>query len=108
MNEQNIISSIAELKEVLIDTFDGKVELYLFGSVARHEYGPESDIDILVLLTVEVDTRLKIEIMDLAFDIGLKNDVVFNVIVRSKKTWESEMATVTPFHRNLEKEALRL
>ncbi len=108
MNEYNIKSSIAELKEVLMDTFDEGIELYLFGSVARHEYSPESDIDILVLFPGEVDTNLKTEIIDLAFDIGLKNDVVFNVIVRSKKTWESKMAAVTPFHRNLEKEALRL
>ncbi len=108
MNEYDIKSSIAELKEVLIDTFDEGIELYLFGSVARHEYSPESDIDILVLFPGEVDTKLKIEIIDLAFDIGLKNDVVFNVIVRSKRYWKSKRAAVTPFQRNLEKEALRL
>ncbi|HLP59172.1 MAG TPA: nucleotidyltransferase domain-containing protein [Candidatus Deferrimicrobium sp.] len=108
MNEDSIKKSIAELKEVLCLTFDEAIELYLFGSVARHDYGPESDIDILVLFPGEVDTRLKIQIIDLAFDIGLKNDIVFNVIVRSKETWKSEMAKVTPFHRNLEREALRL
>ncbi len=108
MNEQTIKKSIAELKELLIDTFDDGVELFLFGSVARNEYGPESDIDILVLLPFEIDTKLKIKIIDLAYDIGLKNDVVFNVIIRSKPDWKSGMSSITPFHRNLEKEALRI
>lgn len=108
MNERNIKNSIAELKETLTSLFNDEIELFLFGSVARDEYDPESDIDILVLLPGEVDTKLKIKVIDIAFDIGLKNDVVFNVIARSKKDWESEMSAVTPFHQNLEKEALRL
>lgn len=108
MNDDIIKRSIADLKEVLLLTFNDKIELYLFGSVARHDYGPESDIDILVLFQGEVDSKLKIQIIDLAFDIGLKYDIVFNVIVRSKETWKSGMAMVTPFHRNLEKEALRV
>lgn len=108
MNDDNIKKSIAELKGVLCLTFDNTIELYLFGSAARHDYGSESDIDILVLFQGEVDTKLKIQIIDLAFDIGLKYDIVFNVIVRSKETWKSGIASITPFHRNLEKEALRI
>ena len=108
MDKQSIKRSLAELKETLVNRFADGVELYLFGSVARNDYSPESDIDVLVLLPGEVDTQLKREIIYLGFDIGLKNDVVFNLVSRSKKIWDSKMAAVTPFHQNLEREALRL
>jgi predicted nucleotidyltransferase len=108
MNKTDIAKSIAELKELMGQRFGFEMELYLFGSVARNDYGPESDIDVLVLLPGEVDTLLKTEVIDLAYGIGLKNNVVFNMITRSKKIWESDMAAVTPFHENLTREALRI
>lgn len=108
MNARSIKRSIAELKSVLSNRFGSEIELYLFGSAARKDYRPDSDIDILVLVPGEVDTRLKEEIIDLAYDVELRNDVVFGIIVRSKEFWESEKASVMPFHQNLQKEALRI
>lgn len=108
MNNIDITKSLAELKELMGQHFGLELELYLFGSVARNDYSPESDIDVLVLLPGEVDARVKTKVIDLAYDIGLKNDVVFNMITRSKRNWESDMAAVTPFHENLTREALRI
>ncbi len=108
MNKQTIKRSLTELKNVLTHRFGKRVELYLFGSVVRDTYGPESDIDVLVLLPDEVDTRLKTEVIDLAFDVGLRNDVVFNMVSRSKKVWQSGRSAVTPFFQNLQKEAVRI
>ncbi len=108
MNEQDIRQSVDELKEALNTRFGGEMELYLFGSAARKDYGPESDIDVLVLLPGEVDTRLEEEIFDMAYDVELKNDVVFGVVVHSKEFWRSEKASVMPFRQNLQREALRI
>lgn len=108
MNKQDIEKSVAELKETLSNRFGSEIELYLFGSVARNDYSPESDIDVLVLVSGKVDTELEVEIIDLAYDIELKYNVVFGVLVNEKEFWESEKAAVMPFHQNLQKEALRI
>jgi predicted nucleotidyltransferase len=108
MNKKDIKKSITELKKILFNRFGKGMELYLFGSVARNEYDPDSDIDILVLVPGKVDTKLEIEILHLAYDIELKYDVVFGMVVNEKEFWESEKASVMPFHQNLQREALRI
>lgn len=108
MNEQNIRSSISALKKTLQQRYGSEIELYLFGSVARNNYEPDSDIDILVLVPGKVDTSLKEDIIDLAYDVELEYDVVFGIIVRSKEFWISEKAAVMPFHQNVQREAVRI
>lgn len=108
MNEENIKRALAGLKKVLTDRFGVDIELYLFGSVARSDYEPDSDIDILVLFPGEVDTHLMEEVIDVAYDVELEHDVVFGIVVQSNEYWATEKAAVTPFHQNLQREALRL
>jgi predicted nucleotidyltransferase len=108
MNEQNIQRSIAELKKRLQKHFGSELEFYLFGSVARNNYEPDSDIDILVLVPGKVDTSLKEDIIDLAYDVELEYDVVFGIVVRSKEFWISEKAAAMPFHQSVQKEAVRI
>jgi predicted nucleotidyltransferase len=108
MNEQNIKRSTSELKKILQERFSNELELYLFGSVARNDYLPDSDIDILVLVPGTVDTRLEEEIFDLAYEVELKYDVVFGIIIHAKEFWASEKAAVMPFHQNLQREAVRI
>lgn len=108
MNEEKIKRALAGLKKVLTDRFGSDIELYLFGSVARSDYEPDSDIDILVLFPGEVDTRLMEEVIDVAYDVELEHDVVFGIVVQSNEYWATEKAAVTPFHQNLQREALRL
>ena len=108
MNTKNIKASISELKRVLNVYFGNRVELYLFGSVARDEYSTESDIDILVLIPGEVKTAIEEKVIDLAYDVELEYDVVFGIVVYSKEFWSSGKARAMPFHQNLQREALRI
>ncbi|MCU0285227.1 MAG: nucleotidyltransferase domain-containing protein [Acidobacteria bacterium] len=108
MKDQDIRSAIVELKQVLIERLGRGIELYLYGSVARKDYGPQSDIDILLLVPGKVDTNLKEEIIDLAFYIEIKYNVVIQIITRSKEYWESGLSRVTPFHQNVRREGIQL
>jgi len=108
MNKKIIKRSVSELKKILSHRFGKGLELYLFGSVARNQFGPESDIDVLALLPGGDDMNLKKEIVDLAYDIELKYNIVFGIVVCSTEFWRSEKAAVMPFHHNLQKEALRI
>jgi predicted nucleotidyltransferase len=105
LNKKIINRSTSELKKILINRFGKEIELYLFGSVARNDFGRESDIDILALLPDGDDMNRKKEIIDLAYDIELKYNIVFGIVVCSTEFWRSEKAAVMPFHRNLQKEA---
>lgn len=109
LDEENIIKrSLSELKKVLTHRFGEDIERYLYGSAARNEYHPESDIDILVLFPGEVDTVLEEEVFDLAYEVELECDVVFGVIVHSKEFWASEKAAVMPFHQRVREEGVRI
>jgi len=108
MKKEDIDSAIAELKEVLYLRYGEGVELFLFGSVARDEYRADSDIDILVLMPRRVDTQLEVEVIDLLFEVELKYNVVFGLVIHEKEFWESPRAAVMPFSQNVRREALRL
>lgn len=108
MKNRDIRSAIADLKQALVGRLGVGIELYLYGSVARKDYGPDSDIDILVLVPGKVDTNLKEEIIDLAFYIEIKYGVIIQIIARSKEYWESGLSAATPFHQNVGREGIRL
>lgn len=108
MNKKSIERALARLKKKLTDRFGSGIELYLFGSVARNDYEPDSDIDVLVLFPGEVDTALEEEVFDLAYEVELECDVVFGAVVHSIEFWSSEKAAVMPFHQNLQREAIHI
>jgi predicted nucleotidyltransferase len=96
--------ALNQLKEKLRARFADKVQLYVFGSVARGDFGLESDIDVLVVIDGPVNTRLEEEILDMIFEIELDCDVVFGVIIYSKAEWDSPLIQTTPLHKNIDRE----
>jgi len=83
-------------------------EFVLYGSQARGQAGPESDIDLLVLLNEDVTTAKKRIIHDMLYDIGLAQDLVISTIVRSYDKWNSSISQATPLYRTINQEGIRL
>jgi predicted nucleotidyltransferase len=108
LSQERIRSSLDELKTSLVARFGDGTDLTLFGSVARGGYGADSDIDVLVLLPVPVTTATEEEVFDLAFDVEMKYDVVFGIIVYSKDEWASPRLSSMPLHHVIESEGVRL
>jgi predicted nucleotidyltransferase len=106
MGNQKIQEAILELKKRLIIKFGAATELHLFGSAVRGEYGSLSDIDILVLVPLEVTNSIEEEIFDLAYDVELKFNVVFGIIVYSKKIWESPLSMCMPIYQSIKNEGI--
>lgn len=108
LSEDRIKAPLDELKISLRERFGNEVELTLFGSVARGSFGADSDIDVLVLLPTPVSTDMEEEVFDLAFDVEMKYDVVFGIIVYSREEWGSSRLVSMPLHRAIETEGVRL
>jgi len=104
----NIDAAIEKLKKTLKERFGGEIELFLFGSVARGESSESSDIDILVLLKNAVNTSIEEEIYDIAYEIGLEYDIVFGVIVHTKKEWKELSKIQLPLAVEVKKEGVKI
>ncbi len=71
------------------------VTLTLFGSRARGDAAPDSDIDVLVVVT---ERRLEAEdlVLDIAFDVNLAHDVYISPRVIERSTLEHPVPGASP------------
>lgn len=106
MTKKQINMAVQELKLKLRMLFGKDVELRLFGSAVRGDYGKHSDIDVLVLLPGRIDNAIEEKVFDAAYDIELKHSVIFGIIVYGKEFWGSEIAASMPLYQNIEREGV--
>ena len=86
---------------------DNILMIILYGSVARNEATPESDIDIAIIMKKEMDEETKNRFMIWTADMDIRYDRVFSIIdilEENMKKW----GNVLPFYRNVKKEGLVL
>jgi predicted nucleotidyltransferase len=103
-NEKEALSELkSQLKQRIPDA-----EIILYGSKARGDSEELSDIDLLILIDKKVDRKLKEKIVDIRYDIELKYDVVFGLVIENKNFWDSSLANAMPFHKNVEREGILL
>ena len=82
-------------------------EIILFGSKARGDSGPESDIDILVVASTE-HWRFRHAISDLASDVSLEYGVLIAPRVIAQERWERMRQASYSFYRNVAREGVSL
>lgn len=80
-----------------------KVEkIILYGSYARGDNAPDSDIDIMIVIN---DTEISVKKLRKKFsvissDLGLKYDVLLSVLIRDKANFEKRKEYI-PFYQNV-------
>ena len=79
------------------------IALKLFGSQARGEAVPDSDLDVLVAVE-EASPALENAILDLAFRVNLAHDVYISPRVIARRVFENPVWGSTPFIRTLQAE----
>jgi len=99
--------AVLELKQRLQDRYgDRLVRFIVFGSYARGDHAPDSDIDVLVTLTGLVDWNLKCKILDLVYDIEFERNVLLDIKVYSEEAIQHTLLGATPFMENAMREGI--
>lgn len=96
----------SEAKNVIGDGLDTMI---LYGSFARGENNPESDLDIMLLADGDVES---IGIWDeqfskIMFNLSLKYDLFVSIMLISKTQFH-EYPEVLPFYMNVEREGVKV
>ncbi|OGL40267.1 MAG: hypothetical protein A2042_02385 [Candidatus Schekmanbacteria bacterium GWA2_38_11] len=98
--------ALKELKNILQKNYN-LLDFRLFGSKARKEDSPESDIDVMIELS-EVNPHIETEIDKIIFDINLKNDCFISAVIFGKKELEEGPMDQSPLYKAIEKEGIRI
>ncbi len=104
------VTILTEVKEELLKLFGDKLEqLILYGSCARNEQDPESDIDIMILVDVN-ETALREyrhKVIDIMTELSLKYDTVIS-LMRETYSRYNEYLDVLPFYQNIYNEGIEI
>lgn len=84
--------------------FDPNARIILFGSRARGDYKPDSDWDVLILLSYSESESIKKLIRDNLFLTELEFNQPISSIIYSKEKWEN--LAITPLHKNIDIEGV--
>jgi predicted nucleotidyltransferase len=113
--KDNEKKALLELKEKILERFPDS-EIILYGSKARGNADAESDIDVLILIDTspldwkagDIDHSIERQIRDISFELELKCDVVFNILIESKKYWGTPLVKAMPLRWNIDREGINL
>lgn len=106
----HMLSSIIvnELISGLTEIFQDKISrIILFGSVARNEATEESDVDIAIIITNEIDEETKDKFINWAAELDIRFNQVFSIVdipEERMKKW----GKILPFYKNIEEEGIVL
>ena len=85
------------------------LELRLFGSEARGEAGPDSDLDVLVVVQPDTErVTLEDRIIDIAFDVNLEFGLYISPRVVTRGILNDPVWRETPFLKNVVRESIPL
>ncbi len=105
--EKRMPPAVLELKKRLQDQYPGRLaRCVLFGSRARGDHAPDSDIDVLVTLRGPVDGKTEKDIWSLAYALDLEFEVLLDVQVLSEEDLQNRILGAIPLMENVEKDGV--
>ena len=103
-----ILSKIADTAK---EVFGEKLEsVILYGSYARGDYTPESDVDVMILVKAiapEDLRKYKQPIIQVESELGLRYGLVISATLKDIETFNKYL-DVLPFYQNVMKEGIKV
>lgn len=107
---KNIENIIKNFKNKIFNKFSDKIiDFIVFGSYARGKESPESDLDILIVVS-QKDKEIESEILEIAYEIMWENNFrpLISVEIMTKEHFEWLKEVKSSFYENIEKEGIRV
>lgn len=110
IGDEKFLRILLEVKEQVVRIFGKKLRhLILFGSYARNEQDPESDIDLMVLAEEsEEELRANRYVLgNVMADLSIKHDKLISVMQVPYKRYKKYL-DVLPFYQNVTDEGIEI
>lgn len=100
--------ALKALVQRLYTRFGGRVQsVTLFGSKSRGDAGPDSDIDVLIVLTDD-DSRLRSSVRRLAARVSLEYDLLLSVRAVGRSQWDRLARYHFPIYQSIQSDGIDL
>lgn len=105
---RNQKEAIIRYLQILRQTYGKHIsKVILFGSAARGDFSPESDIDLLIV-TANGEKSLKDQISMACFDIIMETEVILSPLVMDEEMYEWHKKYRDPFYNQIQKDGIDL
>jgi len=95
-------------RRALIEQFPDLVEeILIFGSKARGDAGPDSDLDVLVVLR-EGNMETKRKVRYIGHRLAVMSEAVPSIMVYTREEWSARKRGESPFYLAVMRDAVRI
>jgi len=103
---ENERAALSKLKTALEERFD-LIDFRIYGSKARGEATPESDVDVMVEIE-DYNPLAESEIDEIVFKINLEYDCFISVVIFGRRELEEGPLGESPLYRVIEREGVKV
>jgi uncharacterized protein len=100
--ERQVLDRFKAALRQRVDAF----EIILFGSRARGDADPFSDMDVIVIIEGDADERSRHVVSDCAWEAGFESGIVVVPIVFSRTEWETDASRYSLLGRAVAQEGI--